>query len=46
MKKSIAVTIDESIMDKIKDLALIENRNISNLVETILRDYLENNKEE
>lgn len=46
MKKSIAVTIDESIMDKIKDLALIENRNISNLVETILRDYLENNKED
>lgn len=46
MKKNIAVTIDESIIDKIKDLALIENRNISNLVETILRDYLENNKED
>lgn len=41
MKKAIGVTIEVEIYDQIKKLADAEGRNLSNMVEFILRKYLE-----
>jgi hypothetical protein len=43
-KTARGITIDDGVWAKIKDLAIKENRPISNLVETILIKYL-NEKE-
>lgn len=41
MKQKIAITLDEEILDKLKVLTIKEDRNISNLINKILKDYLE-----
>ena len=41
MKKKIAITIDMEIWGKAKILADEENRTLSNLINKILSDYLE-----
>ena len=44
MKKKIAITIDESVYEKIKQISLIEDRNISSQINKILKDYIKNIK--
>jgi len=41
MKQKIAITLDEEVLEKIKILVVEEDRNISNLINKILKDYLE-----
>ena len=41
MKQKIAITLDEEVLEKIKILVVKEDRNISNLINKILKDYLE-----
>lgn len=40
MKKQINVTVDEKIIEQIKELAEKENRNFSNMIESLLREAL------
>lgn len=40
MKKTVCVTIEEKIVSSVKALADIEGRNMSNMIEYILRQYL------
>ena len=40
MKKAFAITVEESIYDAIKSLAEKDGRNLSNMIEFILRQYL------
>ena len=44
MKQKIAITLDEEILNKLKIVAIKEDRNISNLINKILKDYLESAK--
>lgn len=39
-KKMIGVRLHESDIDALKELAASENRTMSNLIETVLKDYL------
>jgi len=41
MKKKIAITIDIEVWEKAKVLADKENRTLSNLIDKILKEYLE-----
>ncbi len=41
-KKVISVRLDEALIAKLKKLALEENRTMSNLVETVLKNYVKN----
>ncbi len=41
MKDSILhIRINKELLERLRTIALIENRTLSNLVETILKDYL------
>ena len=40
MKKKIAITIDEEVYKKIKQIALEEERNISSQINKILKDFI------
>ena len=40
-KTARGITIDDHVWERVKKLAQIENRPISNFVETILRKYFE-----
>lgn len=42
MKKVLQATIDEALLAKIKQLAKEQNRNVSNFVETLLYEAIEN----
>ena len=42
MKKKIAITIDEEIYKKIKQISLTEDRNISSQINKILKDFIKN----
>jgi len=41
MKGKIAITIDEDVLEKVRLLADKEDRNISNQINKILKDFLE-----
>ncbi len=41
MKKAISITIDVELFEKLKEKADAENRKLSNLIETILYEWLE-----
>lgn len=41
MKKKIAITLDEEILKKTTELANKEDRNISNQINKILKDFFE-----
>ena len=41
MKKRLAVTIDEKLYEQIVKLAKLDNRNLSNFVETLLKKSLD-----
>lgn len=42
MKKKIAITIDEEVHKKIKQISSIEDRNISSQINKILKDFIKN----
>ena len=44
MKKMMAVTIEESLYDSLKNQAENENRSLSNLVETLLYRAIDSDK--
>ena len=39
-KKVVSVRLDEEFIQKLKELAEKQNRSLSNLVETVLKDYV------
>lgn len=39
-KKTYSVRLDEELAEKIKQYGLLENRNFTNMVETILKQYI------
>lgn len=39
-KEKISVSLDKGLMIKIRELALKENRNVSNIIETILFEHI------
>lgn len=41
VRVSTTLTMDKSVIDKIKDIAAQENRSVSNLVETVLIRWIE-----
>lgn len=43
-KKVISVRLDEELIRKLKEIAEQENRSLSNLVETVLKDYVSGQK--
>lgn len=45
MKKRLSVTVEETLLDKLDEIAEEENRTVSNLVETIIMDYLSRREE-
>lgn len=44
MKKKIAITIDEEVYKKIKQISLNEDRNISSQINKILKDFIKREK--
>ncbi len=41
LKTRISITIDDPILEKVKQLAEYEDRSVSSYINLILRDYLE-----
>lgn len=41
-KKVVSVRLDESFIEKLRQIAEEQNRTLSNLVETVLKDYVSN----
>lgn len=41
MKKTISITLDYPILDKIKQLAEYEDRSVSSYINLVLREHLE-----
>ena len=41
MKKKIAITLDEEVLKKVTELSEKEDRNISNQINKILKDFFE-----
>lgn len=40
MKEKVNFTIDEALMETIREMAESENRNVSNMIEVLLREAL------
>lgn len=45
MKIKRNITIDNEILEKLKELSKLEDRNVSNLINKILKNYFEQKKE-
>ena len=45
MKKRMSVTVEETLLDKLDEIAEEEHRTLSNLVELIIMDYLDRREE-
>jgi len=43
-KRPISTRLDEKIVEKLKELADKENRTLSNVIETIIKKYIEQNE--
>ena len=43
-KEKISISIDPELLEKVRELALIENRNTSNVIETALIEYMKKKK--
>ena len=43
-KKVVSFRLEESFIEELKELAKKENRTLSNLIETVLKVYTENQK--
>ena len=46
LKKSISITLDDPVLEKIKELAEIRDRSVSSCINIILREYMEKKKPE
>ena len=44
MKKKIAITIDEDVLEKLKDYANKEDRTVSSQINKILKDFFKENE--
>lgn len=44
-KKVVSVRLDESFIEKLREIAEKQNRTLSNLVETVLKEYVSNLEE-
>ena len=44
-KKVVSVRLDESFIEKLRQIAEKQNRTLSNLVETVLKEYVSNLEE-
>jgi hypothetical protein len=42
MKRQTAFRFDMQLLDKLRELALKENRSLNNFIETILKEYIKN----
>lgn len=38
-KKPISIRIDETLLNDMQEVSKIENRSVTNLIETVMRDY-------
>lgn len=45
LKKSISIVLDEPVLEKIRQLAEIEDRSVSSCINIILREYLEKRRD-
>ena len=45
LKKSISIVLDEPVLEKIRQLAEIEDRSDSSCINIILREYLEQRRD-
>ena len=43
-KKVVSIRMDEETIQKLKEIAEQQNRSLSNLVETVLKEYVSNQK--
>ena len=43
-KKVFSMRLEEELIDKLKEIAVQENRPLSNLVETVLKNYVADKK--
>ena len=41
LKKSVSITLDEPVLEQIKQLAEYEDRSLSSYINLVLRDHLE-----
>lgn len=46
MKEKINITVDEDVIAAIRQEAKDNNRNLSNYIETILKDYIKQSKKD
>jgi len=44
-KKVVSVRLDEAVVEQLREIAQTQNRTLSNLIETVLKDYVSNQKE-
>lgn len=44
LKKTISITLDEPILEQVKQLAEQQDRSVSSFINLVLRDYLEARK--
>lgn len=42
-KKVLSIRLDEAFITKLKEIAKRQNRSMSNLIETVLKEYVEEN---
>lgn len=45
-KKVVSIRLDEQFIQELKDVAEIQNRSLSNLIETVLKEYVSKFKED
>ena len=43
-KRAFSITIDKDLYDKLKEIAAEQNRTLSNLIDTILNEWLDKRK--
>ncbi len=46
IKTSVSITIDDPVLNKIKDLAELEDRSLSSYINLVLREHLKNLEQE
>ena len=45
-KKVVSIRLDENFIQKLRDIAETQNRTLSNLIETVLKEYVSGLKQE
>ena len=39
-----SIRLDDELLEKVRELSKLENRSVNNLIETVLRDYVNQKK--